>query len=78
MDGGSKEQRLTDFVVFVGIGFLIGFAWFKFYVEPREEFLMEITECMNTIESRLETPNGRVDPESSYALCLNTVMSRDR
>ena len=75
MDGGSKEQRLTDFVVFVGIGFLIGFAWFKVYVEPREEFLMEVAECMSTVEDQLVTSNGQVDPESSYALCSNIVIS---
>ena len=71
----DKDQRMTDTIIFVGAGLLIGLVWFKVYVEPREEFLMEVAECMSTVEDQLVTSNGQVDPESSYALCSNIVIS---
>lgn len=71
----GNNQRMTDIVIFVGAGLLIGLIWFKIYVEPRDEFLMEVAECMSTVEEQLVTSNGQVDPESSYALCSNIVIS---
>ena len=71
----DKDQRMTDTIIFVGVGLLIGLIWFKVYVEPRDEFLMEVAECMSTVEGQLVTSNGQVDPESSYALCSNIVIS---
>ena len=71
----DKGQRMTDTIIFVGTGLLIGLVWFKVYVEPREEFLLEVAECMSTVEDQLVTSNGQVDPESSYALCSNIVIS---
>ena len=40
------QDRLVDVFVFVGMGLLVGAVWFKVYVEPRDEFVQLVGDCM--------------------------------
>ena len=41
---------------------ILGFAWYKLWVEPRTDFLLEVMDCMELDSS-----------EESYAYCAERV-----
>ena len=40
------NEMYCDFVVFVGLGVLLGALWTHFYVKPHDEFNSVVSDCM--------------------------------
>jgi hypothetical protein len=47
---------------------LMSLAWYKLYVQPREQLLYETMDCMSE--------QGNVDPELAYNTCTKIMGSR--
>ena len=56
------RSTLFDIIIFTGLGLLIGFVWFKIYVQPNDAFLREVMDCMGDNMS-----------ERAYALCASQL-----
>jgi len=68
MDGDSQQQKMTDLIIFIGMGLAIGFAWFKVYAEPREQFIVQVMDCM--------AENGDIHSELMYENCAKEVRGK--
>ncbi len=40
------SEMHRDFIIFVGLGALIGGLWNHFYVKPHDEFASLVSDCM--------------------------------
>ncbi len=40
------SEMHRDFFIFVGLGMLLGAVWNHVYVEPNDEFLAVVSDCM--------------------------------
>ena len=58
------NSAIIDTAVFVSIGLFVGLAWFKFYVEPRDEFLGQVMDCM--------AEQGDIDQRLAYNICTKS------
>ena len=59
------SDAVKDLIVFVGLGMLLGIAWFKFYVAPYDQALTDIRICM--IEM------GNVHSREFYDVCAEKI-----
>lgn len=43
----KPTEMYRDFVVFIGLGVLIGALWTHFYIKPHDEFSSLVSNCMH-------------------------------
>jgi hypothetical protein len=58
---------INNVAIFTGV-VLMGAAWYKLYVQPRDQLLNEIMDCMSE--------QGDIDPEFAYNTCTKIIGSR--
>lgn len=44
---------VKDLIIFVGLGLVAGFGWYKYWVEPQDEWRMAVISCMDGDRSRV-------------------------
>lgn len=55
---------IRETIIFVGVGIVLAFAWHHFWIQPHDEFIYAVIDCMS---------ENNYNDQAGYNICAEQV-----